>query len=83
MKEDLIAFDRWLYKVITRGQGYPDETLSGAAWRTEQEGRLFGAIFRPIIDLLALPWQRDHCRIVAEAEAAARRQTVSQGLAAL
>lgn len=81
MREDLIAFDRWLYKVLTRGRGYPGETLSGAAWRTEQEGRLFGVIFRPVIDFLASPWQKDHCRVVAEGEAA--RRNVGQGLAAL
>ena len=48
--------------------GSPDETLSAAAWRTEQEGRILGRIFRPLIDLLARPWERDHCRTAFESE---------------
>ena len=42
--------------------GSPDETLSAAAWRTEQKGRLLGRIFRPLIDLMFLPFEQDHCR---------------------
>ena len=41
--------------------GSPDETLSAAAWRTEQEGRILGRIFRPLIDLLFCPIEREHC----------------------
>ena len=48
--------------------GSPDETLSAAAWRTEQEGRILGRIFRPLIDLLAHHWERDHCRKSFESE---------------
>jgi hypothetical protein len=48
--------------------GSPDETLSAAAWRTEQEGHILGRIFRPLIDLLARPWERDHCRKSFESE---------------
>lgn len=48
--------------VVTGGGGAPDETLSAAAWRTEQKGRLLGRIFRPVIDLLFRPFERDHCR---------------------
>ena len=48
--------------------GSPDETLSAAAWRTEQKGRWLGRIFRPAIDLLFLPFERDHCRKSFEAE---------------
>ncbi len=40
--------------------GWADETLSARAWRTEQNGRLFGKLFRPCIDLLFF-WQREHC----------------------
>ena len=32
--------------------GTPDETLSARAWRTEQDGKLFGKFFRPLIDTL-------------------------------
>lgn len=48
--------------------GSPDETLSAAAWRTEQAGKLGGRIFRPVIDLLFLPFERDHCRKSFESE---------------
>lgn len=48
--------------------GSPDETLSAAAWRTEKKGRLLGRIFRPAIDLLARPLERDHCRKSFESE---------------
>ena len=42
--------------------GSPDETLSAAAWRTEQKGRWLGRLFRPLIDLVILPLEKDHCR---------------------
>ena len=58
----LIALDQLAYVLVTLGAGSPDETLSAAAWRTEQEGRILGRIFRPLIDLLFLPIGRDHCR---------------------
>jgi hypothetical protein len=60
-----IALDQVLNAL--RG-GSPDETLSAAAWRTEQKGRLLGRIFRPVIDLLATPLERDHCRKSFESE---------------
>lgn len=42
--------------------GTPDETLSARAWRTEQDGKLFGKFFRPIIDTLALIFlDFNHC----------------------
>ena len=64
----LIALDQLIYVLITLGKGSPDETLSAAAWRTEQEGKFFGRIFRPLIDLLARPWESDHCRTAFESE---------------
>ena len=65
-----IAIDQLLYVLLTLGDGSPDETLSAAAWRTEKKGRLLGRIFRPAIDLLFLPFERDHC---AKAYAAEQR----------
>ncbi|MEP6587125.1 MAG: hypothetical protein ABJA84_00005, partial [Polaromonas sp.] len=47
-----IALDQLIYVLVTLGYGMPDETLSGAAWRTEQAGRLGGRICRPVIDWL-------------------------------
>ena len=64
----LIALDQLAYVLVTLGAGSPDETLSAAAWRTEQKGRLLGRIFRPAIDLLAMPLERDHCRKSFESE---------------
>ena len=45
-----IAIDQLIYVLVTLGAGHPDETLSAAAWRTEQKGRWLGRIFRPLID---------------------------------
>lgn len=64
----LIALDQLAYVLLTLGAGHPDETLSAAAWRTEQAGKLGGRIFRPLIDLLFLPIERDHCRTAYESE---------------
>lgn len=40
--------------------GSPDETLSSRAHRADVKGRLFGRIFRPLIDTLFF-WQDRHC----------------------
>ena len=64
----LIAIDQLAYVLLTLGAGSPDETLSAAAWRTEQAGKLGGRIFRPLIDLLFWPAERDHCRKAYESE---------------
>lgn len=52
--------------------GHADETLSARAWRTDQDGKVFGKITRPVIDLLALlltlGWDRNHCRAAYESE---------------
>lgn len=63
-----VALDQLAYVLLTLGAGSPDETLSAAAWRTEQSGKLGGRIFRPLIDLLFRPLERDHCRKAYEAE---------------
>ena len=60
-----IAVDQLLNAL--RG-GSPDETLSAAAWRTEQKGRWLGRIFRPLIDMIFWPIERDHCRTAFESE---------------
>ena len=69
----LIALDQLVYVLLTLGAGSPDETLSAAAWRTEQSGKLGGRIFRPLIDLLFMPIERDHCRKAYEAERLGRQ----------
>ena len=64
----LIALDQLAYVLVTLGARHPDETLSAAAWRTEQAGKLGGRIFRPLIDLLFRPFEKDHCRKAYESE---------------
>jgi hypothetical protein len=53
--------------------GSADETLSARAWRTEQKGRIFGRLFRPLIDLLFF-WQPTgglgHCQQAFQRERA-------------
>jgi hypothetical protein len=57
----LIAIDQLAWVVLTLGKGYPDETISAAAWRMEQQGKIAGRVLRPLIDLLFRPIERDHC----------------------
>ena len=64
----LIAFDQLAWVVLTLGKGHPDETISAAAWRMEQQGKIAGRILRPLIDLLFRPLERDHCRLSFESE---------------
>ena len=64
----LIALDQLAWVVLTLGKGSPDETISAAAWRMEQQGKLAGRILRPLIDFLFSPLERDHCRLSAESE---------------
>lgn len=52
--------------------GSPDETLSSRAYRTEQQGKLFGRFFRPVIDLLFF-FDPLHCYSSYLAEATRRQ----------
>lgn len=54
----LIAFDQLVNTIFG---GYPDETISAAAYRGELQGRWAGKIMRPVIDTLFYPIERDHC----------------------
>lgn len=53
----LIAFDKVLNGLIG---GDANETLSSAAYRSEQQGYFWGRITRPLIDAL-LFWDKQHC----------------------
>lgn len=64
----LIALDQLAWVLLTLGRGHPDETISAAAWRMEQQGKLAGRVLRPIIDALFRPLERDHCRNSFESE---------------
>jgi hypothetical protein len=61
----LIAADITLNVVLGGKLG---ETLSASAWRGEQEGLFFPCVFRPVIDFLFWPIERDHCRRAFESE---------------
>lgn len=57
----LIMLDQAAWVIVTLGKGKPDETISAALWRMEQEGKIAGRVFRPLVDLLFRPIERDHC----------------------
>ncbi len=57
----LLRLDYWLADLI----GAPAEhTLSGYAYRVEQQGKPWGRVTRPIIDALArlIAGEREHCK---------------------
>jgi hypothetical protein len=64
----LIAIDQLIWVLSTLGKGQPDETISAAAWRMEQQGKIAGRILRPLIDALFRPLELDHCRLSYESE---------------
>lgn len=63
----LIALDQLLFCLATLGRSSPDETLSAAAWRWEQSGKLAGRVLRPLIDTLFW-FDPEHCRTAFESE---------------
>lgn len=40
--------------------GAADETLSSRAYRADRDGKVFGRVFRPLIDGIFF-WQKRHC----------------------
>lgn len=59
-----IAFDQQINTLLG---GTPDETLSARAYRTEQQNKAFGKLFRPLIDALFF-FDPNHCRKAYNAE---------------
>ena len=60
-RECALAFDCFANAFLA---GWHHETLSSRAWRAWSNGKIFGYIFRPLIDWLFW-WQRkayDHCQ---------------------
>jgi len=57
----LIALDILLFAFATLGKAKRNETISAAAWSLEMDGKWQGKLFRPIIDFLFRPFQKDHC----------------------
>lgn len=66
----LIAIDQLAWVVLTLGKGHPDETISAALWRMEQQRKLAGILFRPFVDFVFQLTLRDHdhCRKSFESE---------------
>jgi hypothetical protein len=60
--------DQTVWVLVTLGHGSPDETISAAMWRMERAGKLAGRLFRPVVDALFYPFEREHCRLSYEAE---------------
>ena len=62
----LIQLDVLAFRLITLGKSLPGETASSAAYNAERTGKIMGKLFRPLIDLLFRPFQKDHCRLAWE-----------------
>lgn len=73
----LIALDQLAWVLVTLGKGSPDETISAASWRMEQEGKLAGRILRPLIDvffyIVTFGRDRAHCLTAYESERTRRQ----------
>lgn len=58
----LVIFDKLVYQLITLGYGSRFDTVSSAAYRMEQKGRLVGKLSRPVIDwLFSMLGDKNHC----------------------
>jgi len=57
----LIALDIFVFALLCFGNVKRGETISAAAWSLEMDGKWQGKLFRPIIDWLFSPLQKDHC----------------------
>ncbi len=64
IKNFLIAIDQLLNVVLL---GSPDETLSSRAYRAWNKERIFGKIFKPLIDMIFF-WDFQHCLSAYESE---------------
>jgi len=56
-----IALDQLCWVILTLGNGCPDETISASLWRMEQQGKLAGRVFRPVVDWLLRAFGEQHC----------------------
>ena len=55
------AFDHLLLAIFTLGNCRPYEMISSALWALERDGRFFGYLLRPVVDVLLRPLGKDHC----------------------
>lgn len=63
-----VSIDQLAWVLLTLGHGSPDETISAALWRMEKQGKWAGRVFRPLVDMLFSPLEREHCRKAHTAE---------------
>ena len=57
-----VALDKLVYQILTLGYGSMFDTVSSAAYRMEQKGRLVGKLSRPVIDwIFASLGDEHHC----------------------
>ena len=76
----LLALDLLVYAIAVLGDCQPYDSMSGAAYRTEQDGKILGKFFRPKIDwLFAKFGDHDHCRVSHENEVKRRAAVRQQG----
>lgn len=68
-----IALDQLAWVLSTLGNGQPDETISAALWRMERQGKRAGLWFRPVVDFLFRPFEKNHC-LIAYLEEKRRQQ---------
>lgn len=57
----LVAFDVFIFAMLTLGGSKRNETISAAAWSLELDGKWQGKLFRPLIDWLMSPLESRHC----------------------
>lgn len=57
----LYIADNLLLAIITAGNCKVGETLSSVAWELSFEKKLLGRIFRPAIDWMFSPLEKEHC----------------------
>ncbi len=62
MLKFLLWLDIAVFRAITLGNSKPGETISAAAYRAEQQGRMIGKIARPVIDFLIPIGPQPHCK---------------------
>jgi hypothetical protein len=65
IKRTIIAIDQLINVVLCNGE--PDETMSSNSYRMSVRGGRWGFMCK-VIDAIASPWEKDHCRLSFESE---------------
>ena len=64
----LIAFDIFLFALLTLGGSKRNESISAACYELDRDGKWQGKLFRPLIDFLLRPLGPKHCFYAWEIE---------------